>query len=207
MDVSLFERYLLGKAAQGDTVLIEYSSLYPVETVAWGEVIPLLIRSGGLVVCDFFGIGDMLFRKHLRRLPGKKYSEFVELIKDVRVIKVGPGAGTYGETIDELVPTYDPHTFLRNYHAVMSKISRLPEKPKFFITFGLGHYVHFNPDDALKSILTGVGNIPMEDLISVHFVNGDILKSTNLAILEEIATFVMKLSRSGLIVLKESDEV
>ncbi|WP_297507947.1 DUF257 family protein [Thermococcus sp.] len=197
------EKLLLGEALRGDVVIIEYSSLTPVERTAWGKLVPLLKANGNLVITDFFGIGDTLFRKYLRRLPGKAYSEFVELIKDIKVIKIGPGATTYGEILDEMVPTYDPHIFLKNYHAIMSRISRLPQKPKFLLSFGLSHYARFNPDGALKSIITAVTNIPMEDLIGVHLVNKDILTRENLAVFEEIATFVLDVSDTQVLILKD----
>ena len=200
--LNTIESYLLGKALRGDIVLIEYSSTYPLEISAWGEVIPLL-ASEGLVVCDFFGVGEMFFRKYVRRLPGKAYSEFLELLRDIKIVKVGPGTATYGDIIEELVPTYDPHIFLRNYHSIMSKVSRMPQKPKYFVSFGLSHYIHFNPEEAIKSLLTAITNIPMEDLLGVHFVNKDIVKKEHLAMMEEIATFVIRVSREGVDVIKD----
>jgi hypothetical protein len=196
------EKCLLGEALRGDVVIIEYSSRTPVERTAWGKVIPLLKSNGNLVITDFFGIGDTFFRKYLRRLPGRVYSEFVERVADIKVVKIGPGATTYGEILEELVPTYDPHIFLKNYHAIMSRISRLPQKPKFLVSFGLSHYVHFNPENALKSIITAVTNIPMEDLIGVHFINTDILTREHLAIVEEIATFVLEVTNGEVSFLK-----
>jgi len=197
------ESYLLGKALRGDIVFVEYTSTYPLENLAWGTVIPLVKSSGDLVVCDFFGVGEMFFRKYIRRLPGKSYSGFLEILRGIRVVKVGPGATTYGEIIEELVPTYDPHIFLRNYHSIMGKVSRMPQKPKFFVTFGLSHYIHFNPEEAIKSLLTAITNIPMEDLLNVHFVNMDILKREHLAMMEEMATFVLRASEGGIEVIKD----
>jgi len=196
------EKFLLGEAIRGDVVIIEYSSRTPVEITAWGKVIPLLKANGNLVIVDFFGIGDAMFRKYLRRLPGKKYSEFVELVRDIGIIKIGPGATTYGEVLDEFVPTYDPSIFLKNYHAVMSRISRLPQKPKYLVSFGLSHYVHFNPEGAIKSIITATTSLPMEELIGVHFVNTDIISRSELAIVEEAATLILEVSRNGFSVLK-----
>ncbi len=204
VSLDTIESYLLGKALRGDIVLIEYSSTYPLEMLAWGEVIPLLMKSSGdLVVCDFFGTGEMFFRKYVRRLPGRAYSEFLELVKDIKIVKVGPGTATYGEIIEELVPTYDPHIFLRNYHSIMGKVSRMPQKPKYFVSFGLSHYIHFNPEEAIKSLLTAITNIPMEDLLGVHFVNKDILRKEHLAMMEEIATFVIRVSGEGMDVIKD----
>jgi len=201
--IEVLKKCLLGKALRGDIVLVEYSSNYPVERLVWEDTVPLMKSSGELVVCDFFGIGETFFRKYVRRLPGREYSRFIELLRGIKIVKVGPGTATYGEVIEELVPTYDPHIFLRNYHSIMGKVSRMPQKPKYFVSFGLGHYIHFNPDEAVKSLLTAITNIPMEDLLSVHFINTDILDRKHLAIMEELATFVIRASEGGLSVIKD----
>lgn len=199
----IIEELLLGKAMRGDVVIMEYSPRIPIERTAWGKVVPLLKANGNLVIVDFFGIGDALFRKYLRRLPGKDYSEFVEMVRDIGVIKVGPGATTYGEILDEFVPTYDPHIFLKNYYAVMSRITRLPQKPKYIVSFGLSHYVYFNPEGAVKSLTTAITNLPIEDMIGVHFLNTDVISRGELAIIEEAATFVLEISGEGFSVLKD----
>ena len=199
----IIEELLLGKAMRGDVVIMEYSPRIPIERTAWGKVVPLLKANGNLVIVDFFGIGDALFRKYLRRLPGKDYSEFVEMVRDIGVIKVGPGATTYGEILDEFVPTYDPHIFLKSYYAVMSRITRLPQKPKYIVSFGLSHYVYFNPEGAVKSLTTAITNLPIEDMIGVHFLNTDVISRGELAIIEEAATFVLEISGEGFSVLKD----
>ncbi|WP_367883341.1 hypothetical protein [Thermococcus peptonophilus] len=58
---------------------------------------------------------------------------------------MGPGTASYGEVLEDIVPTYEPQNFLRNYYSILSKISRLPRKPRYGIMFGLSHYIYFNP--------------------------------------------------------------
>jgi len=178
----------LAALSPGDALLVEYSSREPIEMVAWGQILPA-IGEEGVVVVDLFGVGELLLRKFMRR---GDYSRVLELIGNVHVIKVGPGIVTYGEVLEDIVLSYDPHTFLRSYHSIMSKVSRLPKKPRYLVSFGLAQYIHFNPKEALKAILTAVGTIPAEDLIIINFVNADVIERAHLAILEELSTEVLE---------------
>ncbi|NJE04427.1 DUF257 family protein [Thermococcus sp. MV11] len=207
MDTPIFEKYLLGRASRGDTILIEYKPSYPVEDFSWGILLPALAGRYGVVVADFFGVGDVLFRNYARRISGREYSRVIELIKRIKVVKIGPGSASYGEVIEEVVPAYDPQTFLKNYHAVIGKMSRSPVKPEYFVTFGLSHYIHFGGDEAVKSILTGISTIPMEDWVGIHFINKDVLRKEHLAMLEEIASMVFQVSEEGLKVRKEGGTI
>ncbi|GAB6134589.1 DUF257 family protein [Thermococcus prieurii] len=201
MAIKNLEKDVLSFMTPGDVVLIEYQSREPIESLAWGELLPA-INAGGVVVVDFFGMGEILLRKFMRR-GDVDYSGVLELLKDLRVVRVGPGTVTYGEILEDVVPSYDPHTFLRSYHSIMSKISRLPQKPKYMVTFGLGHYIHFNPENAIKSILTAVSTIPAEDLIIINFVNADVIKRAHLAILEELSTAIVEVSGGEFKVYKD----
>ncbi|AHL23282.1 MULTISPECIES: DUF257 family protein [Thermococcus] len=201
MAIKNLEKDVLSFMTPGDVVLIEYQSREPIENLAWGELLPA-INAGGVVVVDFFGMGEILLRKFMRR-GDVDYSGVLELLKDLRVVRVGPGTVTYGEILEDVVPSYDPHTFLRSYHSIMSKISRLPQKPKYMVTFGLGHYIHFNPENAIKSILTAVSTIPAEDLVIINFVNADVIKRAHLAILEELSTAIVEVSGGEFKVYKD----
>ncbi|WP_297467031.1 DUF257 family protein [Thermococcus sp.] len=201
MVVKNLEKDVLGLMTPGDVVLIEYHSREPIENVAWGELLPA-ISDDGIVVVDFFGMGEILLRKFMRR-GDVDYSRVLELLKELKVVRVGPGTVTYGDILEDIVPSYDPHTFLRSYHSIMSKISRLPKKPRYLVTFGLANYIHFNPENAIKSILTAVSTIPAEDLIVINFVNSDVIKRSHLAMLEELSTAIVEVSDGTLRVYKD----
>ncbi len=202
METSVLEKYLFGRTERGDTVLIEYPPTYPLEEFSWGFLIPSLIERGEVVIGDFFGVGDLLFRNYIRRVSGRKYSDIIELIKKIKVVKIGPGSASYGEVIEEVVPVYDSHSFLKNYHTVINRMTHSPTKPEYFVTFGLSHYVHFGGDEAMKAIMTGISTIPMEDWVGIHFLNVDVLSRAHLAMLEEMASIVFQLSKEEVIVKK-----
>ncbi|NJE05225.1 biotin synthase [Thermococcus sp. M36] len=203
----LFDEYLFGKINRGDIVLIEYPSLYPIEEFSWGFVIPLVTERDGAAVGDFFGVGNILFKNYVRRLSGKKYRELIEMIKRIKVVKIGPGSISYGEVIEEVVPTYSVQSFLKNYYSVINRIGHLPTKPGYFLTFGLGHYIHFGGSDAMKAILTGLSTIPMEEWATIHFINEDLISREHLAMLEEISSVVFYVSNEGLTVKKGGDAI
>jgi len=202
MDVPTLKKYLLGKVNRGDTVLIEYEPTYPIEEFSWGFLMPALLDRDGLVVADFFGVGDLLFRNYIRRISGKEYSRTIELMKRIKVVKIGPGSAGYGEVVEEITPSYEPPAFLKNYHTIISRMSRLPTKPEYFVTFGLGHYIHFGGDAAIRSLITAVSTIPMEDWVGVHFINEGVMRRERLAMLEEIASIIFQLSKDGFRVRK-----
>ncbi|WP_297421476.1 DUF257 family protein [Thermococcus sp.] len=202
MDVYALCRYLLGKANRGDTVIVEYEPYYPVEDFSWGLLMPLLVETDSVVVADFFGVGNLLLRNYARRVSGKEYSRLIGLVKSIKVVKVGPGLASYGELLMDISPSYEPGSFLKNYHTIISRVSRLPTKPEYLVTFGLGHYVHFGGDNAVKSLLTGVSTIPLEDWVGIHFVNEAVVRREHLAILEEMASMVFRLSSDGITILK-----
>ncbi|ASI98940.1 DUF257 family protein [Thermococcus celer] len=202
MEIPILEKYLLGGAEGGDMVLIEYTSTYPLEEFSWGFLIPRLVKRGEIAIGDFFGVGDLLFRNYIRGAPVKAYSRVLELIKRIKIVKIGPGSASYGEVIDEVVPSYNPQDFLKNYHAIVNRMIHSPTKPEYFVTFGLAHYIRFGGDGAIKALITGISTIPMEDWASVHLINVDVLERAHLAMLEEIASMVFGLSKDGVTVKK-----
>ncbi len=204
---SIVEELILGKVIRGDWVLLEYDPVYPMEGFAWGILMPALLERGNVVVADFFGVGDLLFRNYLRRVTGEEYSRAVDLFGRIRVFKIGPGMASYGEIVEEITPSYDPGAFLRNYHTIVSRMSRLPMKPDYFVTFGLGHYIHFGRDEALKSLLTAISTIPMEDWVGIHFVNTGVLDGHALSVIEGVTPFVIHLSTEGIRLRKEGGTV
>lgn len=207
MPYSILEEYILGRANSGDIVLIEYSPRYPIEEVSWGLVIPELIKTHNLVVADFFGVGNLLFKNYVRKLTGRRYRELLEVIKRIKVVKIGPGSISYGDVIDEIVPTYDPQGFLKDYYSILNKVGRLPYKPDYFVSFGLAHYIHFNRELAIRSILTSLTTIPMEEWVDVHFINFEILDRETLAMLEEVASIIIRASEEGIETKKGGEAV
>lgn len=202
MDTSVFEEHLFGRAERGDTVLIEYSPTYPLGKFLWSFLMPRLIERGSVVIGDFFGIGDIIFRNYIRGISGKEYSGVIELIKEIKIVKIGPGSASYGEVIEEITPTYDSHGFLKNYHTIINRMAHSPTKPGYFITFGLAHYLNFGKDNAVKALLTSISTLPMEDWVGIHFINVDVLEEYQLAMLEEVASMVFYLTEDGIIVKK-----
>ncbi|WP_456367307.1 DUF257 family protein [Thermococcus sp.] len=172
----------------GDMILIEYKSSEPIERFSWGELIPSL-SNYGVVVVDFYGIGEILLRKFIRK-SGKEYALILDALRDIKVVKVGPGAVSYGELLTEVSPSYDPQIFLKHYYSIMTRISRLPKKPRYMIVFGLSHYIHFEPDSSMKALLTAVSSIPAEDLVKIVLVNKEILNEAQLSLLREVSTIV-----------------
>jgi hypothetical protein len=186
-----------GLGLSGDIILVEYTSNEPVENVSWGELIPS-ISNYGVVVADFYGIGEILLRKFIRR-SGKEYTRVLDALRDIKVVKIGPGAVSYGELLVEISPTYDTQLFLKHYYSILSRISRLPQKPRYMVIFGLSHYIYFNPDSSLKSILTAVSAIPAEDLVKIAFVNREILQDAHISMLRELSTVVAEIRDGELV--------
>jgi hypothetical protein len=73
-------------------------------------------------------------------------------------------------------------------------MGRLPLKPTHLVTFGLANYINFGGDETLKYIITGLSTIPMDDWATLNFINTGILKGEQLAILEEVSTYVFHVS-------------
>ncbi len=207
MDVSSFGTYLLGKARRGDVIILEYPPTYSLERFSWGFLIPALMDRGKVVVVDFFGIGDITFRSYVRGIGGGEYSKILELIKELKVIKVGPGGGSYGEIIDEIVPTYEPQSALKSYHGVINRLVNSPTKPDYMVTFGLAMYLHFGGEGAIRSLLAGLSTLPVEDWAWVHLVNRETLPKEKIAIIEEVSSMVFELSGDGVTVKKGGEEL
>ncbi len=205
MDVPSFGTYLLGKVKRGSVILVEYSPTYQMERFSWGFLLPILMERGEVVVVDFFGVGDIMFRNYIRGIGGREYSKILELIKSLKIIKVGPGGCSYGGVIDDVVPTYDPQSALRSYYSMINKLVNSPTKPDYMVTFGLAMYLHFGGEGAIRSLLTWVTTLPVEDWAWVHLVNKGVLSEENLAILEELSSMVFQPSH-GKVTVKKGGE-
>jgi len=191
MEGSQLEEFLKRKIREGDIVLIEYPSRYPLEKLVWGKIIPELSHGNQIIIDDFFGIGDLTFRNYIRTVPPKEYKELIEIAKSLKVIKIGPGMGSYGTIIDEIPLTYEVPEFMKNYYDAIRKASSSAIKPVYFITFGLAEYLYFGKEKGLQVILFSRSNLPVEDWTSIYFINKDVIQNEVLAILEEISPWVI----------------
>jgi len=202
MDISLLKEYLCSEAARGDTVLVEYQSTFPIEWLSWGVLIPGLLERHNVVIIDFFGVGDILFRNYRRRALGKEYTSVLDTMKRVKVVKVGPSTSSYGEVIEEVIPSDDPRTFLKNYHTIVNTIAKLPAKPDYIVSLGLAQFLHFNGRDTLRHMITALATIPLEDWVVVNFINVNAIHGEQLAILEEMSSASFELAGEGSIAKK-----
>jgi len=202
MVTSSLEEYLLGEVERGEIILVEYSSRVPIEEFAWEVIAPSLVGRGEVVVVDFLGVGSLLFRNYERKAPGREYTKLLELIKRLKVVQIGPSTSNYGEVVETLVPSEDPKGFLKNYHTLVNRITKLPSKPDYMIVFGFAEHVYFGGDSVLRNLLTALATIPLEDWTVVAFINFEILKPEQVAILEEISSAAFRITKDGIEIRK-----
>ncbi|CAB49351.1 DUF257 family protein [Pyrococcus abyssi] len=204
MKPKYIDKMIVDKIKNGDVVVIEYPSTFPVHEFLWDELIPTLIDEFEIVIDDFFGIGDVLFRTFLRRVPPKEYSEIMErIIGKVKVIKIGPGKVSYSNVIEEIPLTYDLSEFIKLYYPGIREVIAKASRRVIFITVGLAEYLYFGGDNALQTILLSRSILPIEDWTSVYLVNVNLAPEKSIAALEEISPLVIYLSEKGTLVKKE----
>ncbi|WP_048055355.1 DUF257 family protein [Pyrococcus sp. NA2] len=204
MKPNYIDKMLVDKIKNGDIVIIEYPSTFPIHEFLWGELVMTLIDDFDIVIDDFFGLGDVLFRTYLRRVPPKMYSEIVEKIMGkVKAIKIGPGKISYTGFIEEIPLTYDLSEFIKLYYPGIREILTKASKRVIFITVGLAEYLYFGGDEALKTLLLSRSILPIEDWTSVYLLNTNLAPEKSIAALEEISPLVVYLSKKGTLVKKE----
>lgn len=187
----------------GDVVIIEYPSGYPMEEIVWGEVIPEISRENTVLIDDFFGIGDLMFRNYMRRLEPPEYKKIFKIVKNIKVVKIGPGRASYGKIVNEIPITYETQIFLDNYYLSINKIMKESTKPLYFVSIGVSEYIYFGKEKALQTLLTTRSFLPVEDWSSIYFLNRDMLPKEALAIMEDIASHIIEIKREGEPVLKK----
>ncbi|WP_293257855.1 DUF257 family protein [Palaeococcus sp. (in: euryarchaeotes)] len=187
----------------GDVVIIEYPSGYPMEEIVWGEVIPEISRENTVLIDDFFGIGDLMFRNYMRRLEPPEYRKIFKIVKNIKVVKIGPGRASYGKIVNEIPITYETQIFLDNYYLSINKIMKESTKPLYFVSIGVSEYIYFGKEKALQTLLTTRSFLPVEDWSSIYFLNRDMLPKEALAIMEDIASHIIEIKREGEPVLKK----
>lgn len=181
----------------GDVVIIEYPSGYPMEEIVWGEVIPEISKENTVLIDDFFGIGDLMFRNYVRRLEPPEYKKIFKIVKNIKVVKIGPGRASYGKIVNEIPITYETQIFLDNYYLSINKIMKESIKPLYFVSIGVSEYIYFGKEKALQTLLTTRSFLPVEDWSSIYFLNKDMLSKEALAIMEDMASHVIDIKREG----------
>lgn len=205
MEVNSLTEFLKIHATPGDFILIEYPSLYPLETLIWGELIPS-ISGSEILIDDFFGVGDLLFRDYLRKSSPEKYKSLMESTKKIRAIRIGPGRTSYASVVEEMPVTYEISEFMRNYYNALMKLFSPSTKVEYSITLGISQYIYFGRDKALRAILFTRSTLPFEDWTSIYFVNNDILDKQQIAVLRELASNSVRIQKEGTLYKLEIEE-
>lgn len=177
MKPKYIDKMVIDKIRNGDVAIIEYPSTFPIHEFLWGDLIPVLIDNFEIVIDDFFGLGDVLFRTYLRRIPPKRYPEVMEKIMGkIKAIKIGPGKISYTGTIEEIPLTYDLSEFIKLYYPGIREILTKSSKRVIFITVGLSEYLYFGGNEALKTVLLSRSILPIEDWTSIYLLNVDLAR-------------------------------
>lgn len=183
----------------GDIVLIKYFFNVFVEKIVWGEII-FFIYDYGIVLIDFWGIGDIFMRKFVK-ISGVEYMKIFDVIREIKIIKIGFGVVLYGEVFEDIVFMYELQNFLRNYYFIFSRIFRFFWKFKYVVVFGFFYYIYFNFEKVLKLILIVVGIILVGDFVIISFVNISILNEVYIGIFEEFSIKVVEVFGGKIIVV------
>lgn len=205
MEVDSLTEFLKTHSTPGDFILVEYPSLYPLENLIWGELIPSL-SNREILIDDFFGVGDLLFRDYLRKSSPEKYKVLMESTKKIKAIRIGPGRTSYASAVEEMPVTYEISEFMRNYYNALMKLSSPSTKVEYSITLDISQYIYFGGDKALRAILFTRSTLPFEDWTSIYFVNNDILDKQQIAVLRELASKSIKIRKEGNLYKLEIEE-
>ncbi|WP_048150228.1 DUF257 family protein [Palaeococcus ferrophilus] len=176
----------------GDSLLIEYPGGYPIEDLLWGQVMPAILQKGMVLVDDFFGVGDLMFRNYVRKLPASEYKTLLRGIRNISVIKIGPGQASYGKILVQVPLTYDSEAFLDSYYGAIRESLRTQDKPLYFVSLGVSEYIYFGKEKALQTLLVTRSSLPIEDWASVYLLNTDLVNGSALALMEELSSWVLE---------------
>jgi hypothetical protein len=205
MEVGSLAEFLKKHSTLGDFILVEYPSFYPLGDLVWGEIIPSF-SSHDILIDDFFGVGDLLFRDYLRKSSPQKYKEVMESTKRIKAIRIGPGRTSYASIVEEIPLTYEISEFMKSYYDALMKLSSHSAKVEYSITFGISQYIYFGKDKALRAILFTRSTLPFEDWTSIYFVNSDILDKQQIAVLRELASNSVRIQKEGTLYKLEIEE-
>ncbi|ASJ16114.1 biotin synthase [Thermococcus chitonophagus] len=203
MERNIIAKMIMDEIKNGDVAIIEYPSTFPVHDLLWDSLVMNFIREFEVVIDDFFGIGDVLFRTYIRRISHDRYREVMEkVVGKVKAVKIGPGKISYSEIVEEIPLTYDLSEFIKLYYPGIREILAKSSKRVIFITVGLAEYLHFGGEKALETILLSRSVLPIEDWTSIYLINLDLAPEKSVAALEEISPLVIYTSNKGVLVKK-----
>ncbi|AFK23353.1 DUF257 family protein [Pyrococcus sp. ST04] len=203
MERNLIGKMILDEIKNGDVAIIEYPSTFPVHELLWDNLILNFIEEFEVVIDDFFGIGDIMFRTYIRRVSPEKYKMIMEnVVGNVKAVKIGPGKVSYSEVIEEIPLTYDLSEFIKLYYPGIREILAKSSKKVIFLTVGLAEYLYFGREKALETIILSRSVLPIEDWTSVYLLNIDLAPEKSVAALEEISPLVIYVSNKGILVKK-----
>ena len=194
MEVSPILEFLKKNVSLGDFVIVEYPSSYSLAKLLWGGLIPEIPQEE-VLIDDFFGIGDLLFRDYLRKASPEEYKKAIEATKKIRAIRIGPGRTSYASIVEEIPITYNVSEFMRSYYNALMNLFSVSAKVEYSITVGISQYLYFGGEKALRAILFTRSTLPFEDWSSIYFVNSDILDEKQLAVLRELASWQLKIEK------------
>ncbi|EEB74935.1 DUF257 family protein [Thermococcus sp. AM4] len=190
----------------GDRVLVEYTSNVPISRILWQSITRHILDDETVIIFDFYGIGDITFRNYLRSAVGEEYKKLIESKKSVYIFKIGPGGASYGETVGQEKVYTDAESFLKAYYSMIHRALSLPRKPRYAVVFGLSEYLYFTGASGLFNLLNVVSTIPIEDWVTVVPLNIDAIDERQRAILEEISSWVIRITEEGCRIIKGGNE-
>ncbi|AMM54332.1 DUF257 family protein [Pyrococcus kukulkanii] len=203
MEHDIIAKMIIDEIKNGDIAIIEYPSTFPAHELLWDNLVMSFIKEFEVVIDDFFGVGDILFRTYIRRVSPEKYKRVMEsIVGNVKAVKIGPGKISYSEIVEEIPLTYDLSEFIKLYYPGIREILAKSSKRVIFITVGLAEYLYFGGERALETILLSRSVLPIEDWTSIYLLNLDLAPEKSVAALEEISPLVIYASNKGILVKK-----
>ncbi len=189
----------------GDRVLMEYEAKLPISKIAWRYItrcILEILEDEPIIIFDFYGIGDIMFRNYLRSISGEEYRQLIEAKRNIYIFKIGPGGASYGEIVGHERVYLDPESFLKGYYTMVQRVLSLPRKPRYAVVFGISEYLYFAGSSGLFNLINVISTIPIEDWVTIVLLNIDAVDEKQRAILEEISSWVVRLGEEGCEILK-----
>ncbi|ACS33381.1 Conserved hypothetical protein [Thermococcus gammatolerans EJ3] len=190
----------------GDRVLVEYTSNVPISKILWQSITHHILNDETIIIFDFYGIGDITFRNYLRSAVSEEYKKLIESKKNIYLFKIGPGGASYGRIVGQEKVYTDTESFLKAYYSMVHRALSLPRKPRYAVVFGLSEYLYFTGSSGLFNLLNVISTIPIEDWVTVVPLNIDAIDGRQRAILEEISSWVIRITEEGCQIIKGGKE-
>ncbi|AJC72146.1 MAG: DUF257 family protein [Thermococcus sp.] len=186
----------------GDRVLMEYEAKLPISKIAWRYITRYILEDEPVIIFDFYGIGDIMFRNYLRLISGEEYRQLIESKRNIYIFKIGPGGASYGEVVGHEKVYTDAESFLKGYYTMVQRALSLPRKPRYAVVFGISEYLYFAGPSGLFNIINVISTIPIEDWVTIILLNVDAVNEKQRSILEEISSWVVRLVEEGCEIVK-----